>query len=56
MTKYFVNDKGEYLGGFDCDPEFYPVGTEVEIAPNHAWEIWDGKKWSLPTGLPYEVE
>jgi hypothetical protein len=48
MTKYFVNDKGEYLGGFDCDPEFYPEGKEVKTAPSHALEIWNGKKWVMP--------
>lgn len=45
MTKYFVNDKGEYLGGFDCDPKFYPQGQEVESPPEHAADTWDGTKW-----------
>lgn len=45
MIKYFINDKGEYLGGFDCDPEFHPQGKEVATPPEHAADIWNGTKW-----------
>jgi len=45
MTKYFINDKGEYLGAFDCDREFHPQGQEVENPPENAADIWNGTKW-----------
>lgn len=48
MTKYFINENGEYLGAFDCEPEFYPQGQEVSKAPNHALEIWNGQEWVMP--------
>ena len=40
MTKYFVDEAGVYIGGFDgADP---PNGAiEVPIAPDDARQIWD---------------
>ncbi|MER8641006.1 hypothetical protein [Mesorhizobium sp. M1252] len=45
MTKYFVDDTGAYLGGFDgAEP---PEGAlEVPSAPADARQIWDGSSWS----------
>lgn len=48
-TKYFVNDKGDYLGGFDgAQP---PIGSiEVPFPPMHASQKWDGLMWGkVPT-------
>jgi hypothetical protein len=45
MTKYFVDDNGDYLGGFDgAEP---PEGaTEVQEPPQDARQTWDGSAWS----------
>ncbi|QPC93827.1 hypothetical protein [Mesorhizobium sp. INR15] len=45
MTKYFVDSKGAYLGGFDgAEP---PDGaTEVPNAPEDARQVWQGDGWS----------
>ncbi len=47
MTKYFVDDNGAYLGGFDgAEP---PKGSiEVPEAPDDARQTWNGKAWSAP--------
>jgi len=46
MTKYFINDNGEYLGGFDCGDDFVlDGGFEVSEPPEHAADTWNGEKW-----------
>ena len=44
MTKFFVDEDGNYLGGFDgVDP---PEGAiEVPTAPDNAAQIWDEGIW-----------
>lgn len=54
MTKYFVDEAGNYLGGFDGAGALatVPAGAiEVSNAPNDARQKWDGAKWS-PTPPP----
>lgn len=49
MTKFFVDATGKYLGGFSAGSSLIPDGAiEVEAAPNHADEIWQGGEWVLP--------
>jgi len=52
MTKHFIDNQGNYIGGFDgADP---PKGA-VEIPsppPDHASQIWDGVAWSAHTPPP----
>lgn len=44
-TKYFVDDKGNYIGAFcGCKPK----GKAIEVKsppPIHAWQKWDGENW-----------
>lgn len=44
MTKYFVNQNGFYLGGFDgAEP---PIGAiEIASPPNDGRDKWNGKRW-----------
>lgn len=48
MTKFYVDQTGAYLGGFDgADP---PLGAiEVPNPPARASEIWNGSGWSAAT-------
>lgn len=50
MTRYYVDNTGAYLGGFDgVDP---PDGAvEVPTPPDDARCIWDGAAWSSVTPL-----
>ncbi|RUX96141.1 MULTISPECIES: hypothetical protein [unclassified Mesorhizobium] len=49
MTRYFVDDNGGYLGGFDGeDIELPESGIEVPTAPTDARQTWDGSAWSEP--------
>ena len=43
-TKYYVDNQGDYLGGFDgAEP---PEGAiEVSALPQHGTDLWDGAKW-----------
>jgi len=41
--KYYVNDSGDYLGGFDNNPPANSI--EVDSAPDHAGQKWDGTKF-----------
>jgi hypothetical protein len=45
MTKYYVDDEGNYIGGFDgAEP---PAGAiEVPEAPADARQKWSGDGWS----------
>lgn len=47
MTKYYVDQDGNYLGGFDgAEP---PSGSiEVDNPPEHGLDVWDGEKWNKP--------
>lgn len=51
MTRYFVDDAGNYIGGFDgADP---PDGSvEVLEPPDDARRKWNGSEW-LPYERPY---
>lgn len=44
MTRFFVDQAGVYMGGFDgAEP---PVGAvEVPSAPDHAADLWAGGAW-----------
>jgi hypothetical protein len=48
MTKYFVDDQGNYLGGFDGAA---PPSGAIEVAnpPCHGKDKWDGMNW-----IPHE--
>lgn len=54
MTKYFVNDKGAYLGGFDgAEP---PAGSiEVPNPPEFAMMTWNGKAWIISPEVKQEM-
>ena len=43
-TKYYVDSKGNYLGGWDgkCDVS---GAIEVEVPPGNANQKWDGAKY-----------
>lgn len=48
MTKYFVDESGNYIGGFDGETGIDTSGfIEVETPPNDARQKWDAKtkKW-----------
>lgn len=47
MTKYYIDQEGNYLGGFEGAKA--PDGAiEIEAPPNHALDKWDGNQW-----IPY---
>lgn len=55
MTKFYVNDQGVYLGGFEgAEP---PIGAiEVPEPPSDARQIWDGEAWlPLPTKVDQNI-
>lgn len=44
MSKFYVDSEGKYLGAFDGVEA--PEGSiEVESAPSHASQLWDGSTW-----------
>lgn len=43
VTKHYVDQQGNYLGGFQGS--IPPGGIEVEIAPAHAKDTWNGAAW-----------
>ena len=45
--KYYVNDQGKYLGGYDNNPPANSI--EVVSPPWNGRQVWDGAKF-----LPYE--
>lgn len=49
--RYFVDEEGRYLGGWDANP---PAGAiEVPSAPSDARQLWNGNIWS---GIPVSAE
>lgn len=54
MTKYYVDEDGAYLGGYDgAEP---PEGAiEVPAAPAHAADIWLGEAWQTVTPVPQRI-
>jgi len=48
MTKFYVDSKGKYLGGFDgANP---PQGsTQVSSPPPHGLFTWNGSAWVEPS-------
>ena len=46
-TKHYVNDAGQYIGGFG-DGAKAPVGAIEVPEPPHGKAIWDGSSWSMP--------
>lgn len=51
-TKYFVDNSGNYLGGFDGDTGKIPFGSiEVGKPPPDGRMLWDGTKWIEPFPL-----
>lgn len=54
MTKYYVDDAGHYLGGFDGMDG--PEGAiEVDTAPENAINTWDGDQWVQVIEIPASV-
>jgi hypothetical protein len=51
MTKFYVDNAGHYLGGFDgAEP---PEGAiEVAAPPTEARMVWDGERFVAPTAPP----
>lgn len=44
-TKFYVTKAGAYIGGYG-DGAMPPHGAiEVENAPDHAGQVWDGAEW-----------
>lgn len=54
-TKFFVDEAGTYLGGFDgAEP---PIGAiEVPFPPDDARQIWDGSNWNDIIIAPTEAD
>ena len=52
--KYYVSDKGVYLGGWIQDP---PVGSvEVSEPPQDARQVWNGTEWSGIAAIAADVD
>lgn len=47
MTKYFVDEAGNYIGGFDgANP---PAGAiEIPAPPPHGWMVFINNVWVMP--------
>lgn len=54
MTKFYVDQDGAYIGGFDgADP---PAGAiEVPTAPAHAANVWTDGTWAAAQIVPQSV-
>ena len=51
--KYYVDEEGVYLGGFDgSEPE---GGIEVPSAPADARQIWNGESWDALDVAQYKI-
>lgn len=47
--KYYVDQSGNYIGGFTDGSPAIPAGAaEVPTAPEHASQTWDVSNWSAP--------
>ncbi len=49
MTKYFIDEAGSYIGGFDgTDPP--PGSIEIAAPPPHGWMVrnMESGVWSMP--------
>lgn len=52
--KYFVDEQGRYLGGWDGNPP--EVAIEVPCAPSDARQIWQFPDWSdVPATTPLSI-
>lgn len=57
MSKFYVDNSGIYLGGFEGNTFKVPVGAiEVPSAPRDARAWWDGTKWNEPVLTVEEKE
>jgi len=54
MTKYYVDNAGAYIGGFDgANP---PAGAvEVPTPPADARQVWSGNAWQAVELSPYDT-
>lgn len=48
-TKYYVDDIGNYLGGFGEGVTPPDGGLEVPNPPNHALQLWVASQWQAYT-------
>lgn len=51
MTRYFIDDRGNYIGGFDGEFVEVPDAIEVSSPPDDARQLWGGDGW-LPLPPP----
>lgn len=54
-TKHYVNDAGQYIGGFG-DGAVPPQGAVEVPEPPHGRATWDGAAWHLPVPTPTREE
>lgn len=54
MMRYYADEQGSYLGGWDAIP---PAGAiEVPFPPDDARQVWDGVQWGpVPAVVPERV-
>lgn len=45
MTRYFMDEKGNYIGGFDGEFVEVPDAIEISSPPNDARQKWGGDDW-----------
>lgn len=48
--KYFVDENGRYLGGFD-GPSTPQNSTEIDAPPPDGRMVWNGTEWTVPSGV-----
>lgn len=54
MTKFYVDDQGRYIGGFD-GAEPTEGAIEIQAPPRNASEVWYGGQWQAVVVAPDRV-
>jgi hypothetical protein len=55
MTKHYVDNEGNYLGGFDGEGVVIPDGAIEVPAPPHGLAKWINEEWVMPPPSRAEV-
>ncbi len=54
-TEHYVDDQGNYLGGFGDGAEPPAGSKKVSVAPSHGRQSWDGAAWYFKDEVAAEM-